>query len=38
MVNYSFPVALPLIATAFSAPEISSTLPSESLGAPLASC
>jgi hypothetical protein len=34
IVNYSFPVALPLIATVFSAPEISSTLPRESLGVP----
>lgn len=34
IVNYAFPVALPLIATVFSAPEISSTLPSESLGVP----
>jgi hypothetical protein len=32
IVNYSFPVALPLIATVFAAPEISATLPSESLG------
>jgi Flp pilus assembly protein TadG len=34
IVNYSFPVALPLIATVFLAPEISSTLPRESLGVP----
>lgn len=34
IVNYSFPVALPLIATVFTAPEISSTLPRESLGVP----
>jgi hypothetical protein len=34
IVNYEFPIALPLIATIFSAPEISSTLPRESLGVP----
>ena len=34
IVDYSFPVALPLIATVFAAPEISSTLPRESLGVP----
>lgn len=34
IVNYSFPVALPLIATVFTAPEVSSTLPRESLGVP----
>ena len=34
IVNYSFPVALPLIAAVFTAPEISSTLSSESLGVP----
>jgi hypothetical protein len=34
IVNYSFPVAIPLIATVFAAPEISSTLPRESLGVP----
>lgn len=34
IVNYSFPVAIPLIATVFSAPQISSTLPRESLGVP----
>lgn len=34
IIDYSFPVAIPLIATAFSAPEISSTLPRESLGVP----
>jgi hypothetical protein len=34
IVNYSFPVALPLIASIFTAPEISSTLASESLGVP----
>jgi Flp pilus assembly protein TadG len=34
IVNYQFPVALPLIATVFPAPEISSTLPRESLGVP----
>jgi len=36
IVDYSFPVALPLIATLFTAPEISSTLASESLGVPYA--
>ena len=36
IVNYAFPVALPLIATMFTAPEISSTLASESLGVPYA--
>jgi hypothetical protein len=34
IVNYAFPVALPLIATIFTAPQISSTLPRESLGVP----
>lgn len=34
IVNYSFPVALPFIATMFTAPQISSTLPRESLGIP----
>ena len=34
IVNYTFPVAIPLIAAAFTAPEISSTLPRESLGVP----
>lgn len=34
IVNYAFPVAIPLLATVFSAPEISSTLPRESLGVP----
>jgi|SRR5688572_25960047 hypothetical protein len=34
IIDYSFPVAIPLIATAFAAPEISSTLPRESLGVP----
>ena len=34
LVNYAFPVAIPLIATVFAAPEISSTLPRESLGVP----
>jgi hypothetical protein len=34
IVDYAFPVALPLIASTFSAPEISSTLPRESLGVP----
>lgn len=34
LVNYTFPVAIPLIATVFAAPEISSTLPRESLGVP----
>jgi hypothetical protein len=32
--NYSFPVALPFVATLFSAPQISATLPRESLGVP----
>ena len=32
--DYSFPVALPFVATLFSAPPISSTLPRESLGVP----
>ena len=32
IVNYSFPVALPFIATTFSAPEISAVFPRESLG------
>jgi TadE-like protein len=34
IVNYSFPVAIPLIATTFGAPVISATLPRESLGVP----
>ena len=34
IVNYSFPVALLLIASVFAAPQISSTLPRESLGVP----
>jgi hypothetical protein len=34
IVGYSFPVAIPLIATIFTAPQISSTLPRESLGVP----
>lgn len=34
IVNYAFPVALPLIATLFSAPVFASTLPRESLGVP----
>jgi Flp pilus assembly protein TadG len=34
IVNYTFPVALPLVATTFAAPAISSTLPRESLGVP----
>lgn len=34
IVNYSFPVALPFVATLFSAPQISATLPRESLGVP----
>jgi hypothetical protein len=32
--NYSFPVALPFVATLFSAPAISATMPRESLGVP----
>lgn len=34
IVNYAFPVALPLIAAIFTAPAVSSTLPRESLGVP----
>jgi hypothetical protein len=34
IVGYSFPIAIPFIATTFTPPEISSTLPSESLGDP----
>ena len=34
IVNYAFPVAIPLIAAVFTAPEISSLLPRESLGVP----
>jgi TadE-like protein len=34
IVNYAFPVAIPFIASVFTAPEISSTLPRESLGVP----
>jgi Flp pilus assembly protein TadG len=34
IVNYSFPVAIPLIASVFTAPQISSALPRESLGVP----
>jgi hypothetical protein len=34
IVNYAFPVAIPFVATSFAAPEISSTLPRESLGVP----
>jgi hypothetical protein len=34
LVNYAFPIAIPLIAATFTAPEIASTLPSESLGVP----
>ena len=34
IVGYSFPIALPLVATTFTAPQISSTLPRESLGVP----
>ena len=34
IVNYSFPVALPFVATLFSSPQISATLPRESLGVP----
>ena len=32
--NYSFPVALPFVASIFSAPAVSATLPRESLGVP----
>jgi len=34
IVNYSFPVAIPFIATTFGAPVIAATLPRESLGVP----
>jgi hypothetical protein len=34
IVNYDFPVALPFIAATFSGPEVSATLPAESLGIP----
>lgn len=34
IVNYAFPVAIPFLATSFAAPEISTTLPRESLGVP----
>ena len=34
IVNYSFPIAIPLINPTFAAPEFSSTLPRESLGVP----
>jgi len=34
IVDYSFPVALPFIASLFTAPEISSIMPRESLGVP----
>jgi Flp pilus assembly protein TadG len=34
IVGYTFPVAIPLLATVFTAPQISSTLPRESLGVP----
>jgi hypothetical protein len=34
IVNYDFPVAIPFIATTFGAPEVSATLPRESLGVP----
>jgi Flp pilus assembly protein TadG len=34
IVNYAFPVAIPFMATTFAAPELSSTLPRESLGVP----
>jgi len=34
IVNYSFPIAIPLINPTFDAPEFSSTLPRESLGIP----
>jgi hypothetical protein len=32
--GYSFPVALPFVATLFSAPAVSATMPRESLGVP----
>jgi hypothetical protein len=34
IINYSFPVAIPFIATTFASPVISATLPRESLGVP----
>jgi hypothetical protein len=34
IVDYGFPVALPFIASFFNAPEISATMPRESLGVP----
>ena len=34
IVGYAFPVAIPLLATIFTAPQIASTLPRESLGVP----
>jgi hypothetical protein len=34
IVGYSFPIAIPFVAPIFTAPEISSTLPRESLGVP----
>jgi hypothetical protein len=34
IVNYAFPIAIPFIAAIFDAPEISATLPRESLGVP----
>ena len=34
IVGYSFPIAIPFIAATFTPPEISSTLPRESLGVP----
>jgi hypothetical protein len=34
IVNYSFPVAIPFIATTFGAPVISASMPRESLGVP----
>ena len=34
IVNYSFPIAIPFIATLFGAPEVSAKMPRESLGVP----
>lgn len=34
IVGYAFPVAMPFMSTIFAAPELSSTLPRESLGVP----
>lgn len=34
IVNYAFPVAIPFVAAIFDAPDVSATLPRESLGVP----